>query len=124
VEGKTEVVPVHKPQILKTYRNKFPRIVISVLENLNSLSVPLSQGYETRLNISLNYNQQYGTFSRSVYFYKLLYMFQAVPPPIIRSTKLSIQRQVLSDQCCCLLLSAGSSIGLTIPDAVCTVLCS
>ena len=27
----------------------------------------------------------------SIYFYKLLYMFQAVPPPIIRSTKLYIQ---------------------------------
>ena len=41
---------------------------------------------------SLNYNQQDATFSRSIYFYKLLYMFQAVPPPIIRSTKLYIQR--------------------------------
>jgi len=54
-------------------------------------------------------------------------MFQAVPPPIIRSTKLYIQRQVLSNQYCCQLLSwiaAGSSIGLTMPDAVCTVLCS
>ena len=89
-------------------------------------------------SISLKYNQQHATFSRSVYFHKLLYMFQAVSPPIIRSTKLYIQRQVLSDQYCCLLLSwmrwngssisskiaAGSSIGLTIPDAVCTVLCS
>ena len=28
-------------------------------------------------------------------------MFQAVPPPIIRSTKLYIQRQVLSNQYCC-----------------------
>jgi len=37
-------------------------------------------------------------FSRSIYFYKLLYTFQAVPPPIIRSTKLCIQRQVLSKQ--------------------------
>jgi hypothetical protein len=36
------------------------------------------------------------TFSRSICFYKLLYMFQAVPLPIIRSTKLYIQRQVLS----------------------------
>ena len=27
-------------------------------------------------------------FSRAIYFYKLLYMFQAVSPPIIRSTKL------------------------------------
>ena len=32
-------------------------------------------------------------------------MFQAVPPPIIRSAKLYIQRQVLSNQYCCLLLS-------------------
>jgi len=54
---------------------------------------------------SLKYNQQGATFSRSVYFYKLLYMFQAVSPPIIRSTKLYIQRQVLSNQYCCLLLS-------------------
>jgi len=79
--------------------------------------------------LSLKYNQQDATFSRSVYFYKLLSMFQAVPPPIIRSTKMYIQRQVLWNQYCCLLLSwmrwiaAGSSIGLTIPDAVCTVLC-
>jgi hypothetical protein len=40
----------------------------------------------------------------SVYFYKLLYMFQAVPSPIIRSTKLYIQCHVLSNQYCCLLL--------------------
>jgi len=56
-------------------------------------------------SISLKYNQQDAMFSRSIYFYKLLYMFQAVPPPIIRSTKLYIQRQVLSNQYCCLLLS-------------------
>jgi hypothetical protein len=69
-------------------------------------------------SISLKYNQQDATFSRSIYFYKFLYMFQAVPPPIIRSTKLYIQRQLLSNQ------AAGNSIGLTISDAVCTVLCS
>jgi hypothetical protein len=40
-----------------------------------------------------------------IFFDKLLYMFQAVPQPIIRSTKLYIQRQVLSNQYCCLLLS-------------------
>jgi len=88
--------------------------------------------------VSLKYNQHDATFSRSIYFYNLLYMFQAVPPPIIRSTQLYIQRQVLSNQYCCLLLSwmrwnvssilstiaASSSIGLTIPDAVCTVVCS
>jgi hypothetical protein len=54
--------------------------------------------------ISLKYNQQDATISRSIYFYKLLYMIQVVPPPIIRSTKLYI-RQVLSNQYCCLLLS-------------------
>jgi hypothetical protein len=32
-------------------------------------------------------------------------MFQAVPSLIISSTKLYIQRQVLSNQYCCLLLS-------------------
>ena len=54
---------------------------------------------------SLKYNQQQAMFSRSIYFYKLLYMYQAVPPPIIRSTKLYIQRQILSNKYCCLLLS-------------------
>ena len=53
-------------------------------------------------SISLKYNQQDATFSRSIYFYKFLYMFQAVPLPIIRSTKAYIQRQVLSNQYCCL----------------------
>jgi hypothetical protein len=55
--------------------------------------------------ISLKCNQQDATFSGSIYFYKLLYMFQAVSLPIIRSTKLYIQRQVLSNQYWCLLLS-------------------
>jgi hypothetical protein len=87
----------------------------------------------TASSISPKYNQQDATFSRSIYFYKSLYMLQAVPPPIIRNIKLYIQRQVLSNQYCCLLLSwmrwnsvpshPGSSIGLSIPDAVCTVLC-
>jgi hypothetical protein len=53
----------------------------------------------------LKYNQQDATFSQSIYFYKLLYMFQAVPPPFIRGTKLYIQRQVFSNQYYCLLLS-------------------
>jgi hypothetical protein len=53
---------------------------------------------------TLNYKQQDTTFPRPIYFYKLLHMFQAVPPPIIRSTKLYIQRQVVSKQYCCLLL--------------------
>jgi len=73
-------------------------------------------------------------FSRYIYFYKLLYMFQSVSSPIIRSTKLYIQRQVLFKP---ILLPAAivdemelmefhlihdsSSIGLTIPDAVCTI---
>jgi hypothetical protein len=56
-------------------------------------------------SISLKYNQQDATFSRSIYFYKLLYMFQVVNPLIIRNTKLYIQPQVLSKQYCCLLLS-------------------
>jgi hypothetical protein len=56
-------------------------------------------------SVSLKYNQQDATFSRSIYFYKFLNMFQAVPPPIIRSTKLYIQRQILSNQYFCLLVS-------------------
>jgi len=46
--------------------------------------------------ISIKYDQQDETFSRSIYFHKLLYMFQAVTLPIMRITKLYIQRQVLS----------------------------
>ena len=61
--------------------------------------------YPCITSITLKYNQQDATFSRSIYFNKLLCMFQAVSPPIIRSTKLYIQRQVLSNQYCCLLLS-------------------
>jgi len=64
---------------------------------------------------------------------KLLYMFQAVSPPIIRSTNLYIQRQVLSKQHCSLPLScmrwkelrsisstivAGSSISLFLYKAL------
>jgi hypothetical protein len=49
----------------------------------------------TYTKISLKYNQQDATFSLSIYFYKLLYMFQAVPPPIIKSTKLYIQRHIV-----------------------------
>jgi len=42
-------------------------------------------------SVSLKYNQQDATFPCSIFFfYKLFYMFQAVPPPIIRSTKLYI----------------------------------
>jgi hypothetical protein len=72
---------------------------------------------------------QHATFSWSIYLYKLLYMFQVIPPPIIRSTKLYIERQVLSKHYCWLLLSwmrwnLDISIGFKIPDAVCTVLCS
>jgi hypothetical protein len=51
-------------------------------------------------SVSLKYNQQDATFSRSIYLYKLLYMFQAVSLPIIRSTKLYIQCQVFSNHYC------------------------
>ena len=42
-----------------------------------------------------NYNQQMQSFLIYL-FVQTLYMFQAVPPPIIRSTQLYIQLQVLS----------------------------
>jgi hypothetical protein len=61
--------------------------------------------YPCIASISLKYSQQDATFPPSIYFYKLLYIFQAVPSPIIRNTKLYIQRQVLSNLYCCLLLS-------------------
>jgi len=40
------------------------------------------------------HNQQDATLLNFVYFCKMRYMFQAVPPPIIRSTKLYIELQV------------------------------
>jgi len=82
--------------------------------------------YPCIASLSLKYNQQDAPFSRSIYFYKLLYMFQAVPPPIIRSSKLYIQRQVdeMERSSISSTVAAGNSIVLTIPDAVCTVLCS
>ena len=43
-----------------------------------------SKGYPTRCNVT-----------QFVYFCKLLYMFRAVPPPIIRSTKPYLQHLVL-----------------------------
>jgi hypothetical protein len=62
----------------------------------------------------------------SIYLvHKTLYMFQAVPPPIIRSTKLYLQRQVfvrsmllpaaiVEEMDISSTIAAGSSIGLTI----------
>jgi len=47
---------------------------------------------------SLKYNQQYAMFSRSIYFYKLLYMFQVFPPPILCSISSTIAA-VLVWQC-------------------------
>jgi len=78
------------------------------------------------------YNQQDAPVSQIIYSCKTLCMFRTVFPSIIRSSKLHIQQQAYVKQ---LLLpaasgdemersisftiSAGSSIGLTIPDAVC-----
>ena len=53
-------------------------------------------------NVIPNYSQQDVKFL----FLQILYMFQAVPPPIIRSTQLYIQLQVLSTN-----NAASSSIG-------------
>ena len=85
------------------------------------------------LNIIPNYSQPDATFLIYL-FLQTLYMFQAVPPPIIRSTNCTY-----SFRCCqpILLLSAtmeemlhllhGSSqqqYCLTVPESVCTVVCS
>jgi hypothetical protein len=66
------------------------------------------------LNIITNYRQQDATFlDLFIYlFLKTLYMFQAVPPSIIRSTQLYKQLQLLS----------SLSLQLAIPEAVCTVM--
>jgi len=79
-------------------------------------------------NIFSEYNQQDATFLKFIYFCKTLYMFQAGFPSIIRSIKLHIQLQAFVDRYCYLplacKLSADSSNGLQMPDAVCAVLCS
>jgi hypothetical protein len=74
-------------------------------------------------SISLKYNQQDATFSRSIYFYKLLYMFQAVPPPHHHQKHRTVQTSGIVKPIL-LPAAAGSSIGLTIPDVACIVLCS
>ena len=73
-------------------------------------------------------------------FLQMLYMFQAVPPPIIRSTQPYIQLQLLSTDtaarrfrgldgtdCSSLHLIHDTSkqqYWLTVPEALCTVMCS
>ena len=47
--------------------------------------IPIPEHFREERSLSLKYYQQDATFPQSIYFYKLLYMFQAVPPPIIRS---------------------------------------
>jgi len=96
--------------------------MLTGLRNIRNFLTALTFTCPCITSISLKYNQQDATFSLSIYFYKLLYMFQAVPSPNIRSTKLYIQRQVLSNQFCCLLLSWMR--WNVVPDAVCAVLCS
>jgi len=47
-----------------------------------------------KYTIFSQYNQQDAAFFQFIYFCKTMYMFQPVFPPIIRSSKLHIQRQV------------------------------
>ena len=92
----------HIPEGCNLHENTcWPPMYPACLRNTNCLKYFLTFICPCIASISLKYNQKGATFSLSIYFSKLLYMFQAVPPPIIRSTKLYIQRQVLSNQCCC-----------------------
>ena len=87
--------------------------------------------YPCIASISLKDTQQDATFPRSIYFYKLLYMFQVVPPHIIRSKSVlaasGTVKPILLHAASWMrwkLASIPSTIGLTIPDAICTVFCS
>jgi hypothetical protein len=96
-----ELLTLH---IFKTHTKCFAECVCTRMRAcvpLASSPLPHANHKQVTGTISLKYNQKDATFSQSIYFYKLLYIFQAVPPPIIRSTKLYIQRQVLSNQHCC-----------------------
>ena len=88
------------------------------------------------IDIIPNYYQKVQRFLIYL-FLQMLYMFQAVPPPIIRSTQLCIQLQVLSTNsaACCYRGWDGNHLHLfhdsrkqqyclTIPEAVCTIVCS
>jgi len=61
-------------------------------------SETLSYSYSTTNKMHL--------LSQIIYSCKTLYMFWTVFPPIIRSSKLRIQQQYMSNSCCYLLLSA------------------
>jgi hypothetical protein len=70
----------------------------SVVRTIKQNCIQLNKILQLLVRLSLKYNQQDAMFSPSTYFYKLLYMFQVVPLPLIKSTKLYVQRQVLSNQ--------------------------
>jgi hypothetical protein len=88
--------------VVQASRNSMAEAWEKITED-NKMVAQLYMGYykqkelmiKTVSIISLKCNQNNATFSRSIYFYKLFYVFQAVPQSIIRSTKLYIQRQVL-----------------------------
>jgi len=52
------------------------------------------------MNISPSYNQQDAKFLDFLFLW-VLYMFQAVPPPIIRSTKTVHTASGIVNQYCC-----------------------
>ena len=60
--------------------------------------------------------QQDATMYSLLYFCKLLYMFRVVTPPIIRSTYNAVPTSPR--------MAEGSRDGLTVPDAVITVICA
>jgi len=71
---------------------------------------------------SSHYEYELSNDSFLIYlFLKMLYIFQAVSPPIIRSTQLYKQLQVLLTV---MIELKRLSLQLTIPDAVRTVVCS
>jgi arginine repressor len=86
---------------------------------------------------SLKYNQKDAKFSRSIYFYKLLYVFQVfsvhhqehktlhtasgIVKPRLLPAAIVDEMELISISST---IAADSTIVLTIPDVVCTVLCS
>jgi len=114
-----------KTEITYTIVYKCVLYYFLILIFINIYWLPIQDNCCTVRVHSLKYNQQDATFSWSIYFYKLLYMFQAVPPPIIRSTKLHTASGIVKP----ILLPAAivdemELYGIpSIPDAVFTVLC-
>ena len=67
----------------------------NIITSSMSLKIRFYVHWSVHRKCIFKYSQRYATLYNLFIFSEMLYMFQAVPPPIIRSSKLYIQRRVL-----------------------------